>query len=78
MSHTALEALKTRLAADPAFAAQIRAATSLDAAITIARAHGLTLQASDFENRPLDTDELDRVAGGSVWFSMPFPIDCRG
>jgi predicted ribosomally synthesized peptide with nif11-like leader len=78
MSHPALEALKARLAADPAFAAEIRAASSLDAAIAVARAHGLTIQASDFENRPLGPDELDRVAGGFIPFSLPFPIDCAG
>jgi predicted ribosomally synthesized peptide with nif11-like leader len=78
MSHSALEALQARLAADPAFAAQIRAANSLDAVLTVARAHGLTLEASDFENRPLGTDELDRVAGGWLPFSLPYPIDCAG
>lgn len=65
MSHSALEALKARLAADPAFAAQFRAAASLDAAIAVARAHGLTLDASMFQNRPLGADELDGVAGGA-------------
>ncbi len=65
MSHTALDALKARLAADPAFAAQFRAAGSLDAAIAVARAHGLTLDASALQNRPLGADELDQVAGGA-------------
>ena len=66
MSQSALDALQARLAADPAFAAQIRAATSRDAVLAGARAHGRSLQASDFENRPLGTDELDRVAGGFI------------
>ena len=78
MSHTALDALKARLAADPAFAAQFRAAASLDAAIAVARAHGLTLDASMLQNRPLGADELDGVAGGAGgtnWTSRP--RDCE-
>jgi predicted ribosomally synthesized peptide with nif11-like leader len=63
MSHSALDALQARLAADPAFAAQFRAAASLDAALAVARAHGLTLDAAALQNRPLGTDELDQVAG---------------
>jgi len=65
MSHSALQSLQARLAADPAFAAQFRAATSLDAAIAVARAHGLTLDAAALQNRPLGADELDQVAGGA-------------
>ena len=76
MSHTALEALKARLAADPAFAAQIRAATSLDAAIAIARAHGLTLDTAMFQNRPLGAGELDGVAGGAGIDSIRHPRLC--
>lgn len=65
MSTSALDILKARLAADPAFAAQFRAAASLDAAIAVARAHGLSLDASMLQNRPLGADELDGVAGGA-------------
>ena len=82
MSHTALQALRARLAADPAFAAQIRAATSLDAVLTVARAHGLTLEASDFENRPLGANELDHVAGGagspSIWMIACIEVSSWG
>jgi len=76
MSQAALEALQARLAADPAFAAQIRAAASLDAAIAIARAHGLTLDAAMFQNRPLGAGELDGVAGGSGIDSIRYPRLC--
>jgi predicted ribosomally synthesized peptide with nif11-like leader len=65
MSHSALNALQARLAADPAFAAQFRAATSLEAAVAVARAHGLTVDAAALQNRPLGADELDQVAGGA-------------
>jgi predicted ribosomally synthesized peptide with nif11-like leader len=69
MSHSALDALQARLAADPAFAAQFRAAASLDDAIAVARAHGLTLDATMFQNRPLGAGELDGVAGGAPPFT---------
>ena len=74
MSHPALDALKARLASDPAFAAQFRGAASLDAALAVARAHGLTLDATMFQNRPLGAGELDGVAGGaggSDWTRNP-------
>jgi predicted ribosomally synthesized peptide with nif11-like leader len=64
MSHSALDTLQARLAADPAFAAQFRAAASIEAAVAVARAHGLTLDAASLQNRPLGADELDQVAGG--------------
>jgi predicted ribosomally synthesized peptide with nif11-like leader len=76
MSHASLDALKARLAADPAFAAQFRAATSLDAAIAVARAHGLTLDAAMFQNRPLGTGELDGVAGGASIPTFGPPWSC--
>jgi len=66
MSHTALDALKARLASDPAFAAQFRGAASLDAALAVARAHGLTLDASMFQTRPLEAEELDGVVGAGT------------
>lgn len=66
MSHTALDALKARLASDPAFAAQFRGAASLDVAIAVARAHGLTLDATMFENRPLGAGELEGIVGAGT------------
>jgi predicted ribosomally synthesized peptide with nif11-like leader len=77
MSHSALQALQARLAADPAFAAQFRAAASLDAAIAIARAHGLTLDGAMFQNRPLGAGELDGVAGGAGIDSKLYPRMCE-
>ncbi|MFZ9837812.1 MAG: Nif11-like leader peptide family RiPP precursor [Opitutaceae bacterium] len=76
MSHSALDALQARLAADPAFAAQFRAAASLDAAIAVARAHGLTLDAAMLQNRPLGAGELDGVAGGAGIDSKLYPRMC--
>lgn len=70
MSHSALDTLKTRLAADPAFAAQFRAAGSLDAALAVARTHGIAIDAEMLQNRPLADGELEGVAGGMTLTSM--------
>ena len=77
MSQSAPEALQARLAADPAFAAQFRAAASLDDAIAVARAHGLTLDATMFQNRPLGAGELDGVAGGAGFDTVANPRMCE-
>jgi hypothetical protein len=63
--NSALDPLKARLAADPAFAAQFRAAASVEAALAVARAHGLNLDAAMLQNRPLGADELDQISGGA-------------
>ena len=62
MSHEQAAALKEKLASDPAFAAELNAATSREEAVRIANAHGFKVSVST----ELTEAELDSVAGGCV------------
>jgi predicted ribosomally synthesized peptide with nif11-like leader len=57
-----IAAVKDKLASDPAFAAEIRGASSREDAVRIARAHGFDVSVSS----KLSEEELDSVAGGCV------------
>ena len=70
MSQDQLDALLTRLASDPTFAASLAAATTVEDAQQIAAKHGFDVTSADLtaatSNGNLTDADLEAVAGGLV------------
>lgn len=71
MSSDTLNALLAAVRSEPSLKAQLMAATSIEEAIAIAQAAGLTVEPEDFlaarniQMPGLSDDELEAIAGGS-------------
>ena len=72
ISQDQLDALLTRLASDPTFAASLAAATTVEDAQQIAAKHGFDVTSAELTSVASDgnlTDaDLEAVAGGSTFF----------
>ena len=66
MSDEQAQAIKAKLASDPAFAAKLKAATSREDAARIVAEHGLTLDDFTDSNSELSESELETIAGGTL------------
>ena len=71
MSQDQLDALLTRLASDPTFAASLAAATTVEDAQQIAAKHGFDVTSADLtaatSNGNLTDADLEAVAGGGLF-----------
>ena len=71
MSQDQLDALITRLASDPTFAASLAAATTVEDAQQIAAKHGFDVTSADLtaatSNGNLTDADLEAVAGGGLF-----------